>query len=169
MFFYIIIIFSYYILENSESMNKLIKVSLAGVLSFGISMAASADDDEIEEAIEYRQAGMEMIAWNFGRMAAMVKGKMPYEAAEFAKRAENVAALSKMSLEGYIPGSDEGDTDAKAKIWTNWADFKAKMVEFENQAVQLADVAKTATTLEEVKPQFKNTAVCKGCHKKYKK
>jgi len=150
-------------------MNKLLQVSFAGILSFGISIAASADDDEIEEAIEYRQAGMEMIAWNFGRMAAMVKGKMPYNAAAFAERAENVAVLSKMALEGYILGSDEGDTDAKASIWTNWADFKAKMDRFEQEAAQLAGIAKTATTLKEVVPQFKNTALCKGCHRKYKK
>ncbi|HAI69028.1 MAG TPA: cytochrome C [Gammaproteobacteria bacterium] len=150
-------------------MNKLLQVGFAGILSFGISIAASADDDEIEEAIEYRQAGMEMIAWNFGRMAAMVKGKMPYNATAFAERAENVAALSKMALEGFIPISPKGDTDAKASIWTNWDDFNARMVEFENQAAQLANLAKTATTLKEVVPQFKNTALCKGCHRKYKK
>jgi len=151
-------------------MNKLLQVSLAGVLSFGISIAASADDDEMEEAIEYRQAGMEMIAWNFGRMGAMVKGKMPYNAAAFAERAENVAALSKMALEGFIPISPKGDTDANPKIWTNWADFKAKMDRFEQEAAQLAGIAKTATTLKEVVPQFVNTAkLCKGCHRKYKK
>jgi len=151
-------------------MNKLLQVGFAGILSFGISIAASADDDEIEEAIEYRQAGMEMIAWNFGRMGAMLKGKMPYDAAAFAKRAENVAGLSKMALEGFIPKSSEGDTDAKVGIWTNWDNFKAKMDRFEQEAVQLAEVAKTATTLKEVRLQFMITGkLCKGCHRDYKR
>jgi cytochrome c556 len=149
-------------------MNALLKLSLVGVLSFGLSMAASADDDH-EEAIEYRHAAMGMIAWNFGAMKGMVMQKVPYDAAKFAQRAENLAALSKMALEGFMPVSHKGDTDAKACIWENMDDFKAKMLEFQTEAAKLAEVAKTATSLEEVKPQFKQTAVCKGCHKKYKR
>jgi cytochrome c556 len=150
-------------------MKNLFSVGIAGVLSLGINMAANAHGDMSEDAIEYREAVMEVIVWNFQPMGAMVKGKIPFDAQAFAKRAANLAALSSMPLEGFIPGTDKGDTDAKAEIWENWEDFEAKMAKFEEESGKLAEVAKTATSVEEVAPQFVNTAkTCKGCHKKYK-
>jgi cytochrome c556 len=115
---------------------------------------------------------MEVIAWNFKSMVAMVKGNAPFDAATFAMRAENVAALTRnsMPLEGFIPNTHNGDTEAKAEIWKNWDDFKSKMSTLEKEAASLAEVAKTATQLKDVGPQFKKTGeACKGCHEKYKK
>jgi cytochrome c556 len=148
-------------------MNKLFQVAMATVLSFGISMTACAN--EIDDAIEYREAIMGILKWNVKRMGAMVKGQVPFEAKAFAKRAENLAALSQMPLEGFIPGSDKGDTAAKSEIWKEWDKFKAKMEKFQTESAKLAEVAKTATHLREVAPQFVNTVKqCKACHKRYK-
>ncbi|HDN27699.1 MAG TPA: cytochrome c [Thioploca sp.] len=149
-------------------MKKLLSVSLAGVLSLGISMSANAVSQE--DAIEYRQAVMEVIAWNVGQMGAMVRGKIRFDAQAFAKRAGNVAFLSLLSLEGFIPGSYEGETDAKPAIEINWDHFNAKMAQFEEESAKLAEVAKTAKTRREVGLQFMKMAkTCKGCHRRYKR
>ena len=151
--------------------NKLIKIGLIGsVLSMGINTIAYAKEkDSTEDAIEYRQAAFEVLVWNFAPMGAMVKGKIPFDAKVFAERAANVAFLSKMPLEGFIPGSDKGETDAKPAIWQNWDDFKAKMGKLQEETAKLAEVAKTATKVEEVAKQFGETGkVCKGCHEKYR-
>lgn len=151
-------------------MNKLFQLGTAGILSFSLSTTAIAQGNiSSEDAIEYRHSIMEVIVWNFKPMVAMVKGKIPFDAQVFANRAANVAFLSQMPLEGFIPGSDKGDTEAKPEIWTNWDDFKAKMIEFQEESAKLAEVAKTATTVKEITPQFAKTGeACKGCHKKYK-
>ncbi len=60
-------------------------------------------------------------------MAAMAKGERPYDAAAFARHAEIVAFMSKLPLEGFIPGSDTGETKAKPEIWLDMDDFKAKL------------------------------------------
>jgi len=148
-------------------MKKLFSVSVAGVLLFSMSMVVNAV--EPEDAIEYRQAVMKTIVWNMKPMGTMVKGKMPFDAQAFAKRAENLAFLSKLPLEGFVSGSYKGDTDAKPTISDNWHNFKAKMANFEKEATELAKVAKTATALKEVRSQFGDTAkTCKACHKRYK-
>lgn len=149
--------------------NKL-KIGLMGtLLSIGINTIANAAENKTADAIEYRQAAFEVLAWNFGPMGAMVKGKIPFEAKTFAERAANVAFLSKMPLEGFIPGSEQGKTDAKPIIWQEWDDFKAKMGQLQEKSAKLAEVAKTATKVEEVANQFGETAkVCKGCHEKYR-
>jgi len=147
-------------------MKKIFSIAVISTLFF--SVAVNAVDSE--DAIEYRQAVMETIVWNVKPMGAMMKGKVPFDTQAFAKRAKNLAFLSGLSLEGFIAGSYDEETDAKANIETNWEDFKAKMADFEKEAAKLAEVAKNATKLKDVGTQFKNTVkTCKACHKKYKK
>jgi cytochrome c556 len=125
--------------------------------------------EETADAIEYRQAAFGLIAYNFGDMGAMLKGKKPFDAAVFSARADNVAALSKIPHEGFIAGSDKGDTEALAKIWQDKADFDSKMTAFQDNAAALAVAAKT-TDENNIKQAFTNTGKsCKGCHDVYKK
>jgi cytochrome c556 len=125
--------------------------------------------EETADAIEYRQAAFGLIAYNFGDMGAMLKGKKPFDAAVFSARADNVAALSTIPHEGFIAGSDKGDTEALAKIWQDKADFDSKMTAFQDNAAALAVAAKT-TDENNIKQAFTNTGKsCKGCHDVYKK
>jgi cytochrome c556 len=124
---------------------------------------------ETADAIEYRQAAFGLIAYNFGDMGAMLKGKKPFDAAVFSSRADNVAALSKLPHEGFIDGSDKGDTEALAKIWQDKADFDSKITAFQDNAAALAIAAKTSNE-NNIKQAFANTGKsCKGCHDVYKK
>jgi cytochrome c556 len=122
-----------------------------------------------ETAIAYRQAGYTMLGWNFGPMAQMVRGKTPWDATEFARRAERVALIAPQLLEGFPEGSDTGaTTEAKAEIWKNMDDFKLKMDDLVKQSRLLADVAKSGDEAK-MKEQFKQTAgACKACHDKYR-
>ena len=109
-----------------------------------------------------------MIKHHFGPMAAMVKGDVPFNAEEFTKNAEAVAALSKFPINGFVAGSYEGKTEAKADIELNAEDFKKKMETFQVEAASLADVAKGGD-MAAIKPQFgKVGESCKACHKEYK-
>ncbi|MBE8167838.1 MAG: cytochrome c [Shewanella sp.] len=92
-----------------------------------ITPALSHSFDDTDDAIHYRQAAFRLMAHNFGDMAAMLKGKKPMDKATFAQRANNVAAIAQLPHEGFIKGSDKGETDALAKIWQNKSDFNDKM------------------------------------------
>ncbi|WP_434938759.1 c-type cytochrome [Shewanella sp. HL-SH8] len=124
---------------------------------------------DTDHAIKYRQSAFGLIAYNFGDMGAMLKGKKEFDATVFAARATNVAALSKIPHEGFIAGSDKGNTDALAKIWTDKADFDSKITEFQENATKLAVIAQ-GTDLGQIKKAFGDTGQsCKGCHDVYKK
>ena len=121
-----------------------------------------------EDAIKYRQGVYRVIGWNFGPMAAMAKGEKPYDAAAFARHAEIVAFMSKLPLEGFVPGSDTGETKAKPEIWLDMDDFKAKLEKMQAEATKLAEVAK-AGDLNTSKAQLGETGkACKACHDKYR-
>ena len=121
-----------------------------------------------EDAIKYRQGVYRVIGWNFGPMAAMVKGDRPYDAAAFARNAEIVAYMSKLPLEGFIPGSESGETKAKPEIWLDMDDFKTKLEKMQGEAAKLADVAKGGD-FAAIKAQFGETGkACKACHDKFR-
>lgn len=135
---------------------------VAGVL--GVAHAATPD-----RAIHYRQNVYGLIGWNFGALGEMVRDKRPWDAAEATRRAERIAQLSKMTDEGFPPGSDQGaTTDAKPDIWKNLPDFEAKMNDFRREADALASTARTGD-LDATKAQFAKTGgTCKACHDEYK-
>ena len=122
-----------------------------------------------EKVIHYRQSVMAMIGWNFGPLGAMVKGKIPFDAKEFSKRADRMEFLGPQVLEGFAKGSDKGaETDAKPEIWTDFDDFQAKLNSYIDESKILAELAKTGDEAA-MKEQFRKTAdACKACHDKYK-
>jgi cytochrome c556 len=122
-----------------------------------------------EQAIKYRQSVYKVILWNFGPMAGMAQGKIPYDAADFAKRAERVATMAPMLLEGYPRGSGSGaPTRAKAEIWDNFDEFTRLMHDMENKAAALADVAKEGSLEKSRAAVGELGDACKACHDKYR-
>lgn len=144
--------------------------SIVSLLLMFSTIVTADEGTQAEKAIKYRKGVFHVIAWNFAPMGAMVKGEMAFDAEQFAKNAERVKIMSEMpSLEGFIEGSDKGDTEAKAEIWQNWDDFKAGMEKFQQEATKLAEVAQKASQVEDVKAQLEATAkTCKSCHDDYK-
>ena len=108
-----------------------------------VAVAQHAVAQKPEHAIKYRRGVFADIGWNFGSMAAMAKGKKPYDAAVFARNAEIVAFMSKLPLEGFTPGSESGNTKAKPEIWLDMDDFKAKMEKMQQEVAALEKDART--------------------------
>jgi cytochrome c556 len=134
-----------------------------GVFSTGVFAQAKPED-----VIKYRQGAYKVIGWNFGPMAAMVKGERPYDKAAFARHAEIVAFVGRLTLEGFTPGTDKGDTKVKPEAFAKMDDFKAKMSKMNDETAKLAEVAKTGS-FDDIKKQFGTTgATCKACHDDYK-
>ncbi|MCD8520942.1 MAG: cytochrome c [Saccharospirillaceae bacterium] len=120
------------------------------------------------DAVEYRQGIYKAVKWNFGPMGDMVKGKQEFNAAEFSRRAANLAALSKMPLEGFIAGSYSGSTDALPAIEKDWETFAGIMSDFETSAATLAETAASGD-MNAIRPAFMSVAkTCKSCHDKFK-
>jgi cytochrome c556 len=127
---------------------------------------------KVSDAVEYRQGIYKAVRWNFGPMGDMVKGKQEFNADEFSRRAANLAALSKMPLEGFVAGSYNGtysgSTDALPAIEKDWETFAGIMSDFETNAAALAQAA-SAGDMDAIRPAFMSVAkTCKSCHDKFK-
>lgn len=142
--------------------------AVIGAAVLGTSLLAYAAKPE--DGIKYRRGVMAAQGWNMGNLAAMVKGERAYDKAEFAQRAANLAALSKMAPEGFmVEGSDSGDTKAKPEVFSEMDKFKGGMDKLATETAKLAQVA-AGGDMGAIKPQFGEVAkLCKGCHDSYRK
>jgi cytochrome c556 len=141
---------------------------LAAVAGFAISTVALAAIKP-DTAVAYRQGVYHAILWNFVPMSDMVRGRVPWNQAEFAKRAERVSFYSRQLLEGFPPGSLTGRSEAKPGIWTHWTDFAAKMQAFEDASAALASTAKGPDEAATRAAFAKTARTCKSCHDQYRK
>ena len=145
------------------------RTPLALALLVFVTSAASADPPKPDKVIQYRQSIYHVMLWNWGPMGEMVKGKRPFDAADFRQRAERLAYMTKMLSEAFPEGSDKGaDTDALPVIWENKKDFDAKLLDLQREAQGLATVAASGDEAK-IKDQFMKTGgACKACHDKYR-
>ena len=138
-------------------------------MAIGLVWSASALAASPEEAIKFRQGVFTAQQWNMQIMSRMVKGDVDYDKAEFSKRAQNLAELSKMFYEGFlVKDSDIGDTKAKPEIWTSMDKFKAGSDKLVSEAAKLVAVSQ-GNDIKAIKTQFGDTQkVCGGCHDNFR-
>ncbi|MGC3874406.1 c-type cytochrome [Halomonas sp. GXIMD04776] len=154
-------------------MKVLMSLGIAASLLVTSTVTLAADEKQIKEAIEYRQAALHTMGWNFGPLGAMAKGDMDYDAEEAGMRAERVAMLAQMPWEGFIEGSlrDDGhgvNTDALAKIADNQDDFESLQTEMQDATAKLAEVAQQDDFAVFRKQVADTGKTCKNCHDEYR-
>jgi cytochrome c556 len=145
------------------------RISLKGVI-LGIVLAtigglAFAGFDTPEDAIRYRTAVMTVIGEHFGRLAAVVTGKTPFN--ENAVNHDTVVLRTMAELPWdacMVPGSEKGKTTLKAKAMKEKDKFMAIAKEFEQASKKLAETAGSGD-LKAIREQFGDIANnCKSCH-----
>lgn len=147
------------------------KISMTGLsiaLLIGFSGMAQAEMSREDYAIKFRRGGYTVLGWYYGPLYRMAKGEMPYDKALFLRNAEYLAVLSKLPKDGFIPGTEKGDTKAKPEIWSKSDKFKEANDRLENESARLAELAKGGN-LDVLKEQFgKLQKTCKACHDDFK-
>lgn len=148
--------------------NTLLAVFLISGLA--LSPLAISHFDDKEPAQSYRQSWFAMVAANFGPMAAMVKGEIPWQEDQMAAYADQLAALTTLDvIRGFAEGTDKGTTRAKPDIWENTADFQAKMDDLDSAVAALQVAANQGTDRKAITEGVAATGkACKACHDEYK-
>jgi len=142
------------------------KMALLILTGFALTTAlpAVAQFAKAEDAVKYRKSALFVMAQNFGRVAAMANGKMAFDAKVAADSAAVAEYMSKLPWPGFMPGTDKGETRAKAEIWTDKAKFDTAASKMQTEMAKLATVAKTGN-LDNIKAAVNATGgACKSCH-----
>jgi cytochrome c556 len=140
---------------------------LAGSVASAPLVLARLDQDEPLQS--YRQSYFALVAMNFGPIASMVKGEIPWDQEALEGYADDLDAIAELNLlRGFDPSAKKGTTRAKPAIWENMDDFKAKFADFQEAADALDDAAESGDR-QAIAEAVKNTGgACKACHDEYK-
>jgi cytochrome c556 len=144
-------------------MKRLILALTAGA-ALTAALPAAAQFAKPEDAIKYRKAAFTVMARHFGTIGAMVNDKMPFDAKVAASSAELVATMSHLPWEGFMAGTDTGETKALPVVWKDADKFKAAGTKMQDAVAKLASVAKGGDKAA-IKAAFGEAGgTCKGCH-----
>lgn len=139
---------------------------IASVAAALIPLSASAQFAKKDDAIKYRQSAFAIMGTHMGRIGAVTKGEVAFNAADIQKNAAVIAAVAELPWQAFGAGTEGGK--AKAEIWKEQAKFKEgseKMI----KAVAELNVAAKSGNLDNIKKAFGATGqTCKACHDSYK-
>ena len=140
-------------------------VALTALVAAAAAMPAAAQFQKPEDAVKYRQSAMFLLANHFGRVGAMVQGRVPYDAAAASANADIVSTISHLPFAGFVDGTASTEKGkAKASIWSDRATFDAAAKKMQEETAKLAAAAKT-NSLDNLKAAFGPVGqTCKGCH-----
>ena len=131
---------------------------------------AAAQFKSPDDAVEYRQGALAVMGNHFGRIGAMVSGKVPFDAKAVQANTDLVLTLSRLPWPAFIEGSDKGDTNAKPEVWSQPDKFKAASARLQDAVARLDAAAAKATKPDDLKAAFGAAAdTCKACHDDFRK
>jgi cytochrome c556 len=120
-----------------------------------------------QDAVNYRQSAMTLMAAHFGRLVAVARGSAPNDAAQVKENAHVLQMLASLPWPAYGPGMQGGNS--KPEVWSDAAGFKQKHEALEaniaalSAAADTGDIAKLRAAVGAV------GASCKACHDAYRK
>ncbi len=140
-------------------------LAAATVIGLASALPAAAQFQKPEDAVKYRKAAYTVMSTHFGRIGAMVQGKVPYDGAAAAANAAIVAQMSVLPFAGFVEGTSGTEKgQPKPIVWTERAKFDAAAKKMQDEVAKLAVAAK-ANNPDTLKAAFGEAAsACKACH-----
>jgi cytochrome c556 len=149
--------------------NVIIKAALAVVLLGGVVAAIpGASAQNADAAFKYRKAVMSALGGHMGSLGAIAKGEVSH-GNHMVGHAAAINAIAGMTADLFPAGSGGDNTRAKDEIWSNAADFKAKVADFQNAAAMVFAAANSGDAAAVGKAMGALGGSCGGCHKPYRK
>ncbi len=150
-------------------MKNLLKLLLLSASLLLQSGSANAQDRKIEQAIKHRKAAFTLMATYVNRMVQTVEGHRPFDVKRMIQDARTVELLSKLPWEGFVEGSEHGDTRAKDDTWFERDRFDRYANELQAKSVRVTAAAESGDLKQLSNAVGQMREVCNGCHKVFRK
>jgi cytochrome c556 len=119
--------------------------------------------------VKERMVAMKDMGGRMKALAAMVRGRTPFDAAAAKEAADAIAAHARDVPRLFPKGSRHGPSEAVEKIWIEWPQFVTEAKTLANRADAFGRQAVSATTGTDLGRAFGDIGrSCKSCHKKYR-
>lgn len=146
-------------------------IAIASISLFSSTAVQANDLFDAEDAVKYRQAVYQIFSAQAGVIGGMVKGDIPFDAAELNKRATNMGKVAPMLGDTYFPATrDVEESRLKEAAWENMKDFQAKGQSFGKALNEL--ITASADPSFDIKAARQTAGAlfkgCKACHQDYR-
>ena len=158
-------------------MKRVVKLSLLAMCSAVAVTTVLAQDagpatpeQAAQVAVDTRQGLQKVMGFQMGPLGAMLKNKMPFDAAVAAKNTANIAALGSMQPDVFATDTRKFTLKTKARegIWTNKSDFDAKSNDLVKAATDAAAAAKGGDKGATLKAVAGVGKACGACHDNFR-
>ncbi len=148
---------------------KRLMLAAATVAGLATALPAAAQFQKPEDAVKYRKAAFTVMATHFGRIGAMVQGRVPFDGAAAAANAEIVRQVATLPFAGFVDGTHGTEKGTpKTNVWSERAKFDGEAKKMQDEVTKLAAAAK-ANNLDQLKADFGSAAgTCKSCHDSFR-
>lgn len=133
---------------------------IALVVSMTLAAPARADD---QDALAYRQKIMSAMNEQSAILGQIASGLAPKD--NVTAHLDTMALLASTALKSFEPKVPGGE--AKPQVWTDWADFSARMSEFARQTDEAAKLARTMGP-DAALTNMLDALSCRSCHRAYR-
>jgi len=124
--------------------------------------------DKVEQAVKYRQNVMSTLGGLTGTAVGQLRDGFAF-GPEMTEVATTLEAFSADIPSLFPEGTDFGETDAKAEIWSDPEGFAEKATEAEEAAAAFAEAVKSGDRGTMMQAFRQVGEACKGCHEAYRK
>lgn len=119
--------------------------------------------------VKKRMDAMSDIGKNMKVIGTMLKGEANFDGMAVKTSASAIASHAKEMPQLFPEGSNDKPSEALPSVWEKWDSFTAIALELEKAASQLAEVASSAQSVNDIKPPFLGVAkTCKSCHEDFR-
>lgn len=154
-----------------EKSNNFIKISqILTVLAMILTLAAcgQTEDTHPGKPVTKRKAVFKQLLRTVEPMGLVMRGRQPYDQAQFLQQAIKLQSLSTQPWQYFTPDSNYSPTRAKPDVWDKPAEFKQaqqKLIDATNKLVVAAQTGK----LDVIRPDFSAVEQsCKACHQQFR-
>ena len=125
-----------------------------------LPLVGQADDKDV---VEYRQRIMKSLQEQTAAFGQILSGAGPTENTQAHMEALALSAsIALKAFEAKVPGGE-----AKAEVWSNWADFSKRMKDFADKTAHMAKTGREQGTDAAVM-EVLEALTCKSCHDLYR-
>lgn len=132
------------------------------------AITASAQLANAEQAIRHRRAAFTLMSTYFSRMNTFITGERPFDRAVLVENAKVAQFLSALPWEGFIAGSERGDTRAEPDIWLDEEQFRQLASNMQTEVGKLPSAAATDEIAGFKTAYDRARATCQACHEKFR-
>ena len=138
------------------------------LITYALTGCGHTEDTHPGQPVTKRKIVFKTMLRSLEPMGLMVRGRKPYDQAEFLQEALKLQSLSTQPWQYFTPDSNYSPTRAKPDVWDKPAEFKQAQQKFVAAAAQLANSAKTGN-LDAIRHDFPAVeSSCKACHQQFR-